>query len=132
MAPVEFLPIGEGPRFSGPWVRSAREIEENWRVLGVLVDQILARPDRAFGDFSYGERYTLGVRAAARWSLGLEVKAPLTAEPAPVDGANLVAELAVAEYLADGDTPASGPAAGVWAWLAWLTGSADRMVFLAL
>jgi hypothetical protein len=130
------MPVGstssEGARLARRWVPSERDIATNLEVLGGLLEQMTAGGGREYHDLSYAERYTLGLRAAAQWSAGLSPNSPLTGEAVPLDAEHLASELALAELLADGDLPSKAPAAGVRAWLSWLTGRADRLVFLDL
>lgn len=130
MAPVESTPSGgrHGPQ--DRWVRSRQEIEDNLDILGALVDGMKASPDRTAADLTYAERYTLGIRAAARWSLGVVDQAPLTGVDAPADVERVAGEIAVADFLVAGGGAASGPAAGVRAWLTWLTGASPRLEFM--
>lgn len=132
MAPVEITAFGgrDGP--TGQWARSPGEIEANLGIIGVLVDGIAASPDRTAEDLNYGERYTLGLRAAARWSLGISGRTPLTGDDVEPDPGRVVTELAVAEYLIAHGSEGCEPAAGVRAWLTWLTGETDHLVFKSL
>jgi len=124
------------PRFAGPWARSAEEVGDCWRVLGGLVSRfargVAADPGRPAEELSYGERYLLGAHAAARWTLGLTTRAPLTGQEAVPDEHRIAIELAYADGCLAARGVLGDPAAGVRAWLAWLTGRADTMVFHAL
>jgi hypothetical protein len=81
---------------------------------------------------SPGERYAVGVGLAGRWSLKLQTTSPLTGDEAPVSAASVARELSVAEVLVTAQRPDWEAAAGVQAWLSWLTGAAERMVFRPL
>lgn len=124
------------PRFDGPWARSGQEVRDCWGVLGGLIgafaEGLAADPGRMTSELSYGERYTLGAHAAARWTLGLTPRAPLTAQEAVPDVHRVAIELAYADGCLTAEGPLQDPAAGVRAWLAWLTGQAERMVLHAL
>lgn len=130
MVPVESTPT-DGADGGRRWVPSDGEIRDNLGILGELLDGMTSRGDRAYSELSYGERYTLGLRAAAQWSAGLSANSPLTGDEVPLDAEHVASELALAEFLAGSDLPSKAPAAGVLAWLAWLTGRVDRLVFLA-
>ena len=131
MAPVAFTPVGgSGP--GSPWVRARSEIEEQINILGALLSEMVTKGDREAGELSYGERYTVGVRAAAQWSLGETRSAPLMGSSLPPTAGALESELALAEHLVTSCGPGHDLAAGVRAWLTWMTGEADRMVFMAL
>lgn len=136
--PKGFVPTGGsgwepvGPHFDGPWVRSAREIDEMWEIVNALVEAIAAAGDRSPAELSYAERYTLGMRAAARWTVGLTARIPPSGEELPPDRRRAVAERVLADLLSvEGRLPGD-PAAGVHAWLAWLTGAVDELVFIPL
>ena len=132
---VEFTPMGGGagsgpvePRFDGPWVRSSQEIEQMLGAVRALVDAIAAKPNRSASEVSYAERYTLGVRAAARWTVGLTARTPLSGQEVPSDPGKIGAELLAAER----GVGAGGPSDGVRAWLEWLTGATDGLVLMEL
>ena len=135
MAPVEITPMGGGGQPGTPWARSPREIDETYGVVAVQMEQIAARPQRNIVELSPGEHYAIGIRAAALWTKGELSLAPLTGDDVPADIGAAVKVLAVAEHLMTAEsTPGqvSALAAGVRAWLLWLVGADDRMVFRAL
>lgn len=131
MAPVEFIPIdGQGP--GSPWVRSPQEIEDQVGILGALLYEMVSKGDREVDQLSYGERYAIGVRAAAQWTLGESEVSPLTAQTAAPSAGRVGSELDAASWLVANRGTGHEMAAGVRAWLAWMTGKTDRMVFMAL
>jgi hypothetical protein len=117
------------PRSAGPWSRSTGEIEGAWAVLGALVSILTARPERAAAQLSDEERYLLGMRAAARWTLGLTALTPLTGAPEKPTSARAVVELRAADPTTSGG---AAVAAGCRGWLGWLLGEVDDLVFPAL
>jgi hypothetical protein len=129
------VPIGgsasqpSGPHFDGPWVRSADEIGQMWQVLTDLMDRIAAPGNRTAAQLSYGERYTVGVRAAARWTVGLTARTPLTGRDLPAEPQRIAAELLAAE---PGDAHAGACADGVRAWLDWLIDPGAELVLMPL
>jgi hypothetical protein len=97
--------------------------------------QIAARGGRTVDQLTPQEHYTLGVRAAAQWTTGQVAAAPLADEDLPPELASVVHVMALAESLINGDgvpDQVAALAGGVRAWLVWLIGAADRMVFSTL
>ena len=131
MSPMEFTPV-TGNAGGGRWPRSAAEIEGALEVLGVLLDAMADTPNRSARDLSPAERYTLGIRAAAYWTLGLSDRDPLSGEEYPLTDERLTTTLAVADHLVTAHAPAEDLAAGVRAWLTWITGNTERLAFRAL
>lgn len=134
MAPVRDTSTDGGPA-AAPWARSPAEIDETYALLAVQMQQIAARPVRTVEQLNPGEHYALGVRAAARWTMDAVATAPLTDEELPPDVDSAATVLALAEYLmASEGTPDQvyALAGGVKAWLVWLVGAEDRMVFRSL
>jgi hypothetical protein len=131
--PLEFTPVARAPSPPDwPWAHTSGEIEQMTSVLRALVATISENTGRTVDDLTSGERYTLGVRAAARWTTGLSDVTPLTGRELPTSRELAETELAVADYLTRAGGPVSDGAAGVRAWLDWLLGHRHRMVFLAL
>jgi hypothetical protein len=134
MGPVETTPAGGVP-WRSPWARSPHEVDEALGLLGAQLEQIAARPGRSVGDLTPGEHYALGVRAASLWTTGRAPTAPLTDDTLPPDIDSVVKVMALAEYLMNGErTPdqVAALAGGVRAWLVWLIGAEQRLVFRAL
>jgi hypothetical protein len=131
--PLEFTPVTRAPSPPGwPWARTRGEIEQMTGVLSALVATVSENTGRTVEELTRGERYTLGVRAAARWTTGLSDVTPLTGRELPTSRELAETELGVADFLTHADGPVRDGAAGVYAWLRWLLGHCDRMVFLAL
>ena len=131
--PLEFTPVTRAPSATGwPWARTRVEIEQMTSVLDALVTAISENPDRTVDELTSAERYTLGVRAAARWTTGLSSLTPLTSRELPVSPDLAETELAIAVYLAHADGPVADAAAGVCTWLGWLLGHAAELPFRAL
>lgn len=133
-APVMSAASASGPVFGpadGLWHRSQAEVAHAWRVVSGLLDRVMAAGPRDFEDLSPAERYTAGVVFAAGWCLGVRPLAPLSGRRVPASAAQVTAELALAEVMTAAQGPGWESAAGVHAWLSWITGSSDRMVFRA-
>ncbi len=106
-----------------------------YAVVAGQMAQIAARPNRTVEQLTPAEHYAIGVRAAARWAMGLLPTSPLTDDDLPPDAGSAVQVLALADYLITSDgvpDQSVALAAGVRAWLVWLIGVEDRVVFRAL
>jgi hypothetical protein len=136
MAPGGATSVGWGGDFDrerpAAWVRTPEEIAEKLDILGTLLEQMTMRGDRTADDLSYGERYTLGLRAAARWTLAETSLSPLTSGTDTPTPDRVADEMAIAEFVIATRKPGHDLAAGVLAWLRWMLGQTDQLVFSAL
>lgn len=153
MAPIEFQAVrgrrassgpGSGPptepagarvppagpvfgRADGLWARPPVEVEHAWRQVSVLIDRVAAGRHREFEELSPAERYTAGVVLAAGWCIGVRSRSPLTGARGVVTPERVTSELAAAEAMVAVQDPGWEAAAGVRAWLLWITGASDNL-----
>lgn len=144
MAPVEItpstgsasnLPTAPPAGWTGvldtgvPWPRSAAELDREWVRLRRRLTRMTQQPGRAASELNGAERFTLGVRAAARWTSGEIAMAPTTGLDAPVTGAQLRAELAAAEQVMVARESGWEYATGIVFWLLWVTGANEELTY---
>ena len=111
---------GDGGSPASDWSRSAQEIDAEAARLAVQTAQIAARKHQDLDELTTAEHYTLGVRAASRWTTGRTAAAPLLDQARPADVDTVVQVMALADDLMTHDDtpePVAALAAGIRAWL---------------
>ncbi len=115
----------------GPWpLRSRADF-------GVQLDQLAIRlrlvaaggVHRGGDELSVGEQFTIGVKDAAAWTLGISSKAPFVPGVTVVSDSALGARVADAQLMVSLGAEARYYAAGVRAWLFWLTGVVESVEY---
>lgn len=122
------LPTGVGVLDAGvPWPRTPQELDREWGRVVELVAEMTSGPARRASELSPGERYVMGVRAAARWTLGDSSRTPTSGRELEMSGAQIRAELALAERVVDRRAAGWAYASGVLEWLLWVTGAREEL-----
>jgi hypothetical protein len=127
--PVVAVP-GEVRMLDGgvPWVRTEAELAREWARLTARLVAVTGGRGRAVAEMDGAERALLGVRAAARWTLGETACAPMSRDRVLVTGASIRGELAEAERVMEERGSRWPYATGVLYWLLWITGATPEMV----
>jgi hypothetical protein len=131
---VSRLPIvsthGDCANVDGPWPRRVDELrEECHRLADQGTRMRLAGLSRSGGGRTPGEQFVAGAQDAMRWTLAERANAPLRQDLTVVSDANVGQIATLARRLARTDTPVAAYAAGVVAWLEWLTGDGDHLTY---
>jgi hypothetical protein len=121
-------------RVEGLWPRDTVDVLLMWQDVKARAHDVAVRSAGSGGgvelsDLDVPARFTLGVFYAARWTLNLAGRRPLTGLESPVTDAALRGEIAIAEYLIESNAPTWDMAAGVRAWLGWIVGVVDDIAY---
>jgi hypothetical protein len=119
-----------------PWVRTGPELDREWArmmaavaALGFGGERGPGVVERQYAALDGAGRAVLGVFSAARWSVGEVNRTPITERYAPVTGSSLTRELNTAERCSLLRVEGAAYATGVLAWLMWMTGERDTVVY---
>jgi hypothetical protein len=114
----------------GPWPRRSDELAQECRRLTEQGTRMRrAAPDGPGGGRTPGEQFVAGARDAMQWTLGERAHAPLRGDLTVVNDANVGQVATLAQRLARTDTTAAAYAAGIAAWLDWLTGDGNHVTY---
>jgi hypothetical protein len=125
---MEMTGIGRVDFFAnvdGPWLARCREefAVELSRLAGQLLEFQAWGQEERMDDLSEREKYVLGVKDAAKWTLGVSRKAPFRPGKTAVSNAQVAETVDSAQAVSRLNPHFRPYAEGVKAWLFWLTGT---------
>jgi len=110
-----------------PWRRTNDEVLAECAKLTQKTDDLVARDPDPYDEL---DRMLAGIAAAAWWTTGKVAEGPMSRQAAALDGASLGQEIRLAQAVgADRQDPNAAYAMGVSAWMGWLVGVLDRVLY---